>query len=55
MSAYIVAADTETFNRNQAGRLYAAIGYRNRYVLAAQGTVEQMQTLADSLNGNADD
>lgn len=55
MSAYIVAADTSTFSRNQAARLYGAIGYRNRYVLAAQGTVEQMQTLADQLNGDIDD
>ena len=50
---YFVATDGPALSRNQAAKLYRLTGYANRAVLAASGTVEQMQTLADELNEKA--
>ena len=51
---YIVAADNGLFSRHQSARLYKSTAYRNRYTLEAQGSVEQMQGLADELNGDTE-
>ena len=51
----IVATDRDHFyTRSQPAKLYKLEGYMNRATLAASGTAEQMQELADSLNGAAD-
>lgn len=49
---YIVATDMPAQSRHQAARLYRLTGDRNRAELAGQGSVEQMQALADELNNN---
>lgn len=52
MNKYIVATDREAFyTRLQPAKLYRLEGCRSRAVLAATGTAEQMQELADELNG----
>lgn len=48
---YIVTTDSHAFlTRNQPAKLYKITNYRDRAILAATGTLEQMQDLADSLN-----
>lgn len=48
---YIVAVDSfAILTRQQSAKLYKLTGYRNQAVLAASGTVSQMQELADALN-----
>ena len=51
MSRYIVATDGMVLTQTQQARLYRETGYRSRAELVATGTVEQMQQLADELNG----
>lgn len=59
MTQYIVACDSEPLSEHSPARLYQLSGYRNRAVLQATGTLDQMQHLADELNalkgGAADD
>ena len=56
---YIVATDTPAHSQYTPARLYRLTGYRNRAELAGEGTITQMQQLADNLNqqraGAADD
>ena len=54
---YIVATDTPAHSQHAPARLYRLTGYRDRAELAGQGSLDQMQTLADRLNhqGAADD
>lgn len=48
---YFVAVDSfAVLTRQQSAKLYKLTGYRNQAVLAASGTVGQMQELADVLN-----
>lgn len=48
---YIVATDTPLLSGLQAARLYKLEGAGDRAVLSAQGDAQQMQALADELNG----
>lgn len=48
---YIIATDTKTHTASQQATLYMSEGYRNRYVRVAAGTFENIQALADRLNG----
>lgn len=48
---YIVATDTKTHTHSQQATLYMSEEYRNRYVRVAQGTFDNIQALADRLNG----
>jgi len=50
---YIVATETTVLSGRQPARLYKITGYRSRAELAASGTVDQMQALADDLNGES--
>ena len=53
---YIVATDRDFFFTGmQPAKLYKLTGCRNRAVLAGTGTVDQMQALADKLNGEVDE
>ena len=52
---YIVATDGPALVATTPARLYRGSGYRDRYELAATGTLAQMQALADELNGASDD
>lgn len=55
MSQYIVATDAPAQSRHAAARLYRLTGYRSRAELSASGSLEQMEALAERLNGQADD
>lgn len=48
---YIVATDTKTHTAYQQATLYLSENYRNRYIRVAAGTFENIQALADRLNG----
>lgn len=52
---YIVATDGPALSQHQAARLYRLTGYRDRAELAGQGSLNQMQALADRLNGEPPD
>jgi hypothetical protein len=51
MTRYIVATDTKTHTASQQATLYMSEDYRNRYIRVAAGTFENVQRLADQLNG----
>lgn len=48
---YFVATDGPVYSGRQEARLYKTTGYRSQIILSARGTFDQMQDLADELNG----
>jgi hypothetical protein len=48
---YIVATDGPAHSRFTPAKLYKLTGHHNRAELAGSGTLEQIQVLADELNG----
>lgn len=51
---YFVVTDGPALSANQTAQLYRATGRRCWVELVGTGTVEQMQRLADELNGAED-